>query len=86
MSEPASYIDTTFPFMDRMEVCKILMKSKSQLYLDVEAGTIPPPIKIGGRRVVFISKEIEKLISLWVSEVGETDIKKEVLSMILNRK
>ena len=71
----------TFPFMDRKEVCAITLKSKSQLYLDTNEGLFPPQIKIGGRRAVYLSCEVNEMIGLWVNEIKES-----VTEMVSNRK
>ena len=80
------YIDMTFPFMDRKEVCTITLKSKSQLYLDTNEGLFPPQIKIGGRRAVYLSCEVNEMIGLWVNELSNNEIKESVTEMVSNRK
>lgn len=80
------YIDMTMPFMDRKEVCASTLKSKSQLYLDTNEGLFPSPVKIGGRRVVYLSCEVNEMIGLWVNQLSNSEIKEKVRLMIASRK
>lgn len=81
-----NYIDMTFPFMDKKEVCEVTLKSKSQLQLDINEGLFPPQIKIGGRRAVYLSCEVNEMINLWVNELTHNEIKQKVKLMVASRK
>lgn len=81
-----NYIDMTLPFMDKKEVCAVTLKSKSQLQLDINEGLFPPQIKIGGRRAIYLSCEVNEMIGLWVNELTPDEIKQKVKLMIASRK
>jgi len=80
------YIDMSLPLMDKKEVCAVTLKSKSQLQIDINAGLFPPQIKIGGRRVVYLSCEVNEMIGLWINELSTNEIKQKVKLMIASRK
>ena len=80
------YIDMSLPFMDKKEVCAVTLKSKSQLQLDINEGLFPPQIKIGGRRAIYLSCEVNEMIGLWVNELTASEIKQKVKFMVASRK
>ena len=80
-----NYIDTTMPFMDKKEVCAVTLKSKSQLQLDINEGLFPPQIKIGGRRAVYLSCEVNEMIGFWICELNKSEVMDRVKLMVSKR-
>jgi len=59
--------------------------SKSYLYQKIASGEFPPPVKVG-RRSLWVSDEVERVMSLWLSEAEVSRIRSEVQSLIGQRK
>jgi prophage regulatory protein len=38
-------------------------RSRTRIYADIEAGTFPRPVKIGGRCIAFVESEIDEWIA-----------------------
>ena len=62
-------------FLKLNDVLKIIPMSRSSLYLLIQDGRFPKPIKIGKRSVFWIAKEVDDFINKVISRGNNGDMK-----------
>jgi prophage regulatory protein len=68
------------------DVLKVYPSSKSTLYNQIDENLFPSQIKLGSRRIGFISNEVEAVIQARISGKSDDAIKTMVLSLKDKRK
>lgn len=75
-----------FTMMRTLAVAEARGVSRSQLYIDVEAGLVTPPIKRSRNINVWPSPEIEAINRLEASGATDDEIKAMVRQLVVQRK
>lgn len=61
-------------------------KSRSAHYDDIQRGLMTPPVNLGGRSVGWPESEVTALNAALVAGISESEIKKLVAKLIIDRK
>ena len=83
MKAEEDLLNWPMPFMSKKEVSTATTRSKSSIYNDVCEGVFVPPLKIGGRRVVYLATEVNQIMNCWVKGYTKEQIK-EVVQQLIN--
>jgi len=76
---------TYLEILRRPEVIRCTGRSKSSLYLDIQEGTMPPPISLGDRAVGFYKHEIQAVIAAMGAGYSRNQIKALIEQLIEHR-
>lgn len=69
----------------RHEVVRCTARSASALYLDIQQGTMPPPISLGDRAVGFYRHEIQAVIAYLGAGYSKNQIKELICHLLKQR-